>query len=214
VSKMKRFCIIGLRLLVVLSSAVGALFVVGCAWVFWHMPRASAEPNSFIIVDAYGSSSPETPLSRIYLEAPSSVTDLKFEGASLKHQFRGVPHEQATVLLNGVAVNGSGTIAFGATRIKIDDGRIVIHDRLLNTLQTGIILLGTPSIEIRGDHKEPGPLQIILGRNGWYFEGYIHLGGRRLFTSSLTPTGGRILAHGHRLGAESPVLACAGLESS
>jgi hypothetical protein len=100
-------------------------------------------------------------------------------------RFREVSHQQAAVPLNGVVVTGSGAILFGATQIKVDDGRVTINGRPLSACQSGSVLLGTPSFEIRGTYNRPGPLEITLGKNGWYFEGYIHLGGPHLFTASL-----------------------------
>jgi hypothetical protein len=181
---MKRFLVIALKALFILAATGGILVGVFCIWILSRMPRASAMPNSFIIVETYGQSNSTTPVDRVYLESPSSAANLRFEGASLKYQFRGVPHPQAAVPLNGVVVTGSGNIIFGATQIRVEDGRVWIDGRRLDDCQTGNILLGTPTIEIRGTYKRPGPLEITLGRNGWYFEGFIHLGGWRIFTAS------------------------------
>lgn len=180
---MKRASLIAFRALLGLTAAVGVSVFALCLWAFSQVPSASAKPNSFTIVEVYASSDAQVPLAKIYLEAPSVASDLKFEGNSLVHQFKGVPHVQAAVPLSGVIVSGSGSIVFGHARIKVDSGAIAIDDRSLSTSGPGSVLLGTPSFEFRGNYRNPGPLEIVLGRNGWYFEGYIHLGGRRLFTS-------------------------------
>ena len=138
-----------------------------------------------MIIEIYSSSQPQGPTVKIYLEAPSSASDLRFEGPSLAHEFRGVPHQQLILPLNGVVVSGSGTISFGNSRIKVENGSIAINERSVGTCGSGTVLLGSPWFEVRHDNiRTAGPLEIILGRNGWYFEGYIHLGSR-LFTSSL-----------------------------
>ena len=186
---MRRVSLIVLRVLLGLAAAAGVVLLVMCVWAFSQIPRASANPYTFIIVEIHSSSGTPTTLAKIYLEAPSAASDLKFEGDSLIHQFKGVSHIQAAVPLNGVVVSGSGSIVFGRTRIKIDNGAITVDDRLLSVCGSGSILLGTPSFEVRGDYKSPGPLEIVLGRNGWYFEGFIHLGGERLLTSSLIRSG-------------------------
>src|SRR5215469_10583622 len=99
---MKRFSIIVLRALLLFTAATGIVLLVLCVWVASQMPKASAMPNTFVIVETYGAPNAEVPLAKIYLESPSSPADLTFEGASLKYQFRGVPHQQAAVPLNGV----------------------------------------------------------------------------------------------------------------
>jgi hypothetical protein len=185
---MRKVSLIVLRVLLGLTAAAGVVFLVMCVWAFLQIPRASGNPYAFIIVEIHSSSGTPTTLAKIYLEAPSAASDLKFEGDSLIHQFKGVSHIQAAVPLNGVVVSGSGSIVFGRTRIKIDNGAITVDDRLLSVCGSGSILLGTPSFEVRGDYKSPGPLEIVLGRNGWYFEGFIHLG-ERLLTSSLIRRG-------------------------
>jgi hypothetical protein len=186
---MKRLSTMALRVLLGLAAVAGITAFATCVWFFLHMPRASANPDSFIIIETFASSNQATPLAKIYLEAPSSASDLRFEGASLKFQFTGVPHEQVSVPLKGVIVSGSGLIVFGTTKIIVDDGVVALNGRRL--CGSGNVLLGTPSFEVRGNYKRPGPVEVVLSRDGWYFEGYIHLGGQRLLTSSLTTTAAR-----------------------
>jgi hypothetical protein len=189
--EVRRLRVTVLKVMLGLSAAAGAFLLVLCAWVFVQMPGATARPNTFMIVEIYSSSQPQAPTVKIYLEAPSSASDLKFEGDSLLHEFRGVPHQQLIVPVTGVVVSGSGTISFGNSRIKVENGSIAIDQRSVSTCGSGTVLLGTPSFELRDNSVRPaGPLEIILGRNGWYFEGYIHLGSR-LFTSSLIRNRGR-----------------------
>lgn len=186
---MRRVSLIVGRILLGLAAAIGVLFLVMCLWTFSQIPKASANPNTFTIVEIHGPSDTPTALAKIYLEAPSAASDLKFEGDSLVHQFKGVSHIQAAIPLNGVVVSGSGSIVFGHARIKIDNGTITVDGRPLSTCGPGDVLLGTPSFEVRGSYRSPGPLEIVLGRNGWYFEGFIHLGSARLLTSSLIRRG-------------------------
>jgi hypothetical protein len=105
------------------------------------MPRASAKPNTFTIVEIYAASNTQSPLAKIYLEAPSAASDLKFEGTSLTHELGRVPHLQAAEPLSGVVVSGSGAIVFRATRIELENGAISIDHRLLSAGEPGSVLL-------------------------------------------------------------------------
>jgi hypothetical protein len=120
--EVRRLRITVLKVMLGLTAAAGAFLLVLCAWVFVQMPGATARPNTFMIVEIYSSSQPQAPTVKIYLEAPSSASDLKFQGDSLAHQFRGVPHQQFIRPLTGVVISGSGTISFGGKGVRPGKG--------------------------------------------------------------------------------------------
>ncbi len=172
-----------LRALVLLLAAGGSCAFVVCAWTLFQRPRIYARGDSFITMEVHKSADSTVPAARIYFEAPSSADDLRFEGRSLAHEFRGLPHPEVSTLRPGVVVSGSGKAIFHSAVIDIADGEISINGRPIRSLATSNIWLGTPDYEIRDDSKprardtlnQPRPLEVILGGNGWYCEGYIRI---------------------------------------
>jgi len=174
---MKRLGTAAIKVALVVFLAIGIAVFAACTWAGFQRPSAFAKPNTFMIIETYSSSNMKRPIAKIYLEAPSSPADLRFEGTSLRYQFTGVSHEQASLPLKGVVVSGSGTIVFGTAKITVNEGTVAINGRQLSCCSSGYVLLGTPSYEIRGDQTAPDSLlEVVLGRNGWYYQGYIRLG--------------------------------------
>src|SRR4051812_11558382 len=100
---------VAIKVALVSFAAIGISVCALWIWVVFHYPGSFAKPNTFIIIETYSSSDRQTPTSRIYLEAPSSPGDLKFDGPSLRYRFAEVPHRQSSVPLKGVVLTGSGT---------------------------------------------------------------------------------------------------------
>jgi hypothetical protein len=161
--------------LVVLFIVLGLLSAASALWAFSKLPRTFGVPYSFVIIETYGPQDLNVPMAKIYLEPPSSEQDLGFEGASLKHTSKAVPHFQAAIPLPGVVVTGSGTIHFGRNRIDVSDGKIAINGRSIENHDSERILLGTSEFEVRDDFRKTGPLEIVLGRNGWYLESRVRI---------------------------------------
>ncbi len=172
-----------LRGLVLLLAAAGLCAFVVCAWTLFQRPRIYARGDGFITMEVYKPADSTVPAARIYFEAPSSADDLRFEGRSLAHQFRELPHPEVSTLRPGVVVSGSGKAIFHSAVIDVADGEIMINGRLIRSSATSNIWLGTPGYEIRDDSRpratdtfnQPRPLEVIVGRNGWYYEGYIRI---------------------------------------
>jgi hypothetical protein len=120
-------------ILSVFQASLYVLAVIGALsagyWVRCRIerPQHSATPNSFLIVAVYKASSDAVPTTRIYLNAPSSSQDLKFDGVGLTHRFQEVSHWQSAVPLSGVIVVGKGTILFGSAELSVDNGNVKIN---------------------------------------------------------------------------------------
>lgn len=172
-----------LRGLVLLLAAGGLCALVVCSLTLFQRPGVYARGDGFITMEVYKSSDSTVPAARIYFEAPSSANDLRFEGRSLAHQFRELPHPEVSTLRAGVVVSGSGKAIFHSAVIDVADGEISINGRPIYSSATSNIWLGTPDYEIRDESKPrardnvnlPRPLEVIVGRNGWYCEGYIRI---------------------------------------
>ena len=112
--------------LTILFAIVG--LYATCDWTrnVLARPHHFAKPFSFVILDIENPKNPGS-ATRIYLDPPSSLSDVRFEGSGLHYRRADLPHSQSSVPFPGYIISGEGRIVFGLAVLEIKDGEVRLN---------------------------------------------------------------------------------------
>ena len=110
----------------VLFALIGVFAMYKWGREYAARPHHFAKPYSFLILDIENPKDPQA-TTRIYLDSPSSPSDVRFEGPGLIYRAVNRPHAQAAVALPGYTLSGEGRVVFGSAVLDLKDGDVKLN---------------------------------------------------------------------------------------